>query len=76
MYENPKAASPTIPETDTFYGITSLEEDHRDKGQPFFGECYNDDEQQAYPTFDRYKDTDQHDSEQSHPLVPIYQLAK
>jgi hypothetical protein len=72
MYEQQEAAGPTVPETDIFYGTTSLEEDHRDKGQPFFGECYSDDEQQAYPTFDHYKDTDQHDSEQSHPLVPIY----
>jgi hypothetical protein len=72
MYEQPEAAGPTVPETDIFDGITILEEDHRDKGQPLFDEYYSDDEQHAYPTFDHYKHTEEPVSKQNHPMVPIY----
>jgi hypothetical protein len=70
--EQPEAAGPTIPETDIFDGITIMEENHRDKGQPLFDEYYSDDEQQAYPTFDHYKHTEEPVSKQNHPMVPIY----
>jgi hypothetical protein len=53
-------------------GITILEVDHRNEGQPFFDEYSSDDEQQAYSTFDHYEDTDRHDNKQSFPMVPIY----
>jgi hypothetical protein len=72
MYEQPEAAGPTVPETNIFDGITILEEDHKDKGQPLFDEYYSDDEQQAYPTFDHYKHTEEPVSKQNHPMVPIY----
>jgi hypothetical protein len=72
MYEQPEAAGPTIPETNFFYGITVLEEDHINEGQPLFDVYYSDDEQQAYPTFDHYKDTEEPVSKQNHPMVPIY----
>jgi hypothetical protein len=72
MYEQPEATDTTFPETDIFDGITILEEEYRNEGQPLFDEYYSDDEQQAYPTFDHYEDTDRHDNKQSHPMVPIY----
>jgi hypothetical protein len=72
MYEQPEAADTTVPETYIFDGITILEEEYRNEGQPLFDEYYSDDEQQAYPTFDHYEDAARHDSKQSHPMVPIY----
>jgi hypothetical protein len=42
------------------------------KGQPLFDVYYSDDEQQAYPTFDHYKYTEEPVSKQNHPMVPIY----
>jgi hypothetical protein len=72
MYEQPEAVGPTIPETNIFDGITILEEDHKDKGQPLFDEYYSDDELQAYPTFDHYKHTEETVGKQNHPMVPIY----
>jgi hypothetical protein len=72
MCEQPEAVGPTIPETNIFDGITILEEDHINEGQPLFDIYYSDDEQQAYPTFDHYKDTEEPVSKQNHPMVPIY----
>jgi hypothetical protein len=72
MYEQLEAVGPTVHETDIFDGSTIMEEDHRDKGQPLFDEYYSDDEQQAYPTFDHYKDTEEPVSKKNHPMVPIY----
>jgi hypothetical protein len=72
MYEHPEAADTTVPETDIFDGITILEEEYRNEGQPLFDEYYSDDEKQAYPTFDHYEDAARHDSKKSHPMVPIY----
>jgi hypothetical protein len=72
MYEQPEAAGPTVPETEIFYGITVLEEDHINEGQPLFDIYYSDDEQQAYPTFDHYRETEEPVSKQNHPMVPIY----
>jgi hypothetical protein len=77
MYEQPEAAVTDVPEMDIFDsyildGITILEVDHRNEGKPFFDEYSSDDEQQAYPTFDHYEDTDRHDNKQSFPMVPIY----
>jgi hypothetical protein len=72
MYEQPEAAGPTVPETEIFYGITVLEEGHINEGQLLFDVYYSDDEQQAYPTFDHYKDTEEPVSKQNHPMVPIY----
>jgi hypothetical protein len=77
MYEQREATVIVVPEMDIFDnyildGITILEVDHRNEGQPFFDEYSSDDEQQAYPTFDHYKDFDRHDKKQSFPMVPIY----
>jgi hypothetical protein len=72
MYEQPEAAGPTIPETNIFDGITILEEDHRNKGQPLFDEYYSDDEKHAYPTFDHYKHIEEPVSKKSFPTGPIY----
>jgi hypothetical protein len=72
MYEQPEAAGPTVPETNIFDGITILEEDHKDKGQPLFDEYHSDDELQAYPTFDHYKHTEEPFGKQNSPMVPIY----
>jgi hypothetical protein len=72
MYEQPKPAGPTIPKTEFFYGITVLEEDHINEGHPLFDVYYSDDEQQDYPTFDHYKDTEEPVNKQNHPMVPIY----
>ena len=72
MYEKPEAAGPTIPEMENFDGITVLEEGHINEGQPLFDIYYSDDEQQAYPTFDHYKDTEEPVSKKNHPMVPIY----
>jgi hypothetical protein len=72
MYEQPEAADTTVPETYIFDGITILEEEYRNEGQPLFDEYYSDDEKQAYPTFDHYEDTTQHGSKKNHPMVPIY----
>jgi hypothetical protein len=77
MYEQPEEAVTAIPEMDNFDsyildGITILEVDHRNEGQPLFDEYSSDDEQQAYPTFDHYEDSDQLDNKQSFPMVPIY----
>jgi hypothetical protein len=63
MYEQPEATVTTVPEMDIFdsyilNGITILEVDHRNEGQPFFDEYSSDDEQQDYSTFDHYEDTD------------------
>jgi hypothetical protein len=63
MYEYPKAPVTAVPEMDIFdsyilNGITILEVDHRNEGQPFFDEYSSDDEHQAYPTFDHYEDID------------------
>jgi hypothetical protein len=70
--EQPEPVGPTIPKTEIFYGITVLEEDHINEGQPLFDIYYSDDEQQAYPTFDHYRDTEEPVSKQNHPMVPIY----
>jgi hypothetical protein len=59
MYEQSEPAGPTIPKTIFFYGITVLEEDHINEGHPLFDVYYSDDEHQAYPTFDHYKDTEE-----------------
>jgi hypothetical protein len=64
---NQKQTVTTVPEMDIFdiyilNGITILEVDHRNEGQPFFDEYSSDDEKQDYPTFDHYKDTDRHDN--------------
>jgi hypothetical protein len=72
MYEQPEPTGPTIPKMEIFYGITVLEEDHINEGHPLFDVYYSDDEQQAYPTFDHYKDTEEPVSKQKHPMVPIY----
>jgi hypothetical protein len=72
MYEQPEVAGPTVPETNIFDGITILEEDHKDKGQPLFDEYHSDDELQAYPTFNHYKHIEEPVSKQNHPMVPIY----
>jgi hypothetical protein len=55
-----------------FYGIIVLEEDRINEGHPLFDVYYSDDEQQSYPTFDHYKDTEEPVSKQNHPMVPIY----
>ena len=44
MCEQPEPAGPTIPKTKIFYGITVLEEDHINEGQPPFDIYYSDDE--------------------------------
>jgi hypothetical protein len=67
MYEQPEAAGPTIPKMDIFDGITVLEEDHINEGQPLFDVYYSDDEQQAYPTFDHYKDTEEQSASRTTP---------
>jgi hypothetical protein len=77
MYEQPEAAVTVVPEMDIFNsyildGIIVLEVDHRYEGQPLFDEYSSDDEQQAYPTFDHYEDTDRHDNKKRFPMVPIY----
>jgi hypothetical protein len=77
MYEQPEATVTVVPEMDIFNsyildGIIVLEVDHRYEGKPFFDEYSSDDEQQAYPTFDHYEDTERHDKKQSFPMVPIY----
>jgi hypothetical protein len=72
MYGQPEAASPTVPEMEIFYGITVLEEGHINEGQPVFDVYYSDDEQQAYPTFDHYKDTEEPVNKKNHPMVSIY----
>jgi hypothetical protein len=53
-------------------GITILEVDHRNEGQPLFDEYSSDDEKQAYSTFDHYEDTHGHDNKQIFPMAPIY----
>jgi hypothetical protein len=45
---------------------------HDDEEQPLFDVYYSDDEQQAYPTFDHYKYTEEPVSKQSFPIGPIY----
>jgi hypothetical protein len=72
MYEQPEAAGPTVPEIEIFDGITVLEEGHINEEQPLFDVYYSDDEQQAYPTFDHYKYTEEPVSKQSFPTGPIY----
>jgi hypothetical protein len=72
MYEQPEAAGPTVPEMKIFDGITVLEEGHINEGQPLFDVYYSDDEHQAYPAFDHYKDTEEPVSKKNHPMVPIY----
>jgi hypothetical protein len=72
MYEQPEVAGPTIPEIEIFDGIIVLEEGHINEEQPLFDVYYSDDEQQAYPTFDHYKYTEEPVSQQNHPMVPIY----
>jgi hypothetical protein len=72
MYEQPEAAGPTVPEIEIFDGITVLEEGHINEEQPLFDVYYSDDEQQAYPTFDHYKYTEEPVNQQNHPMVPIY----
>jgi hypothetical protein len=71
MYEKPEAAGPTVPKIEIFDGITVLEEGHINEEQPLFDVYYSDDEQQAYPTFDHYKYTEEPVSQQNHPMVPI-----
>jgi hypothetical protein len=72
MYEQPEAAGPTVPEIEIFDGIIVLEEGHINEEQPLFDVYYSDDEQQAYPTFDHYKYTEEPVSKQSFPTGPIY----
>ena len=72
MCEQPEPVGPTIPKTKIFDGITILEEGHINEEQPFFDVYYSDNEQQAYPTFDHYKYTEEPVSQQNHPMVPIY----
>jgi hypothetical protein len=73
MYEQPEATVTVVPEMDMFDsyildGITILEVDHINEWKPFFDEYSSDDEKQAYPTFDHYEDTDQHDNKQRFPM--------
>jgi hypothetical protein len=70
--EQPEPVGPTIRKTKIFDGITVLEEDHINEGQPLFDIYYSDDEKQAYPPFDHYRDTEEPVSKQNHPMVPIY----
>jgi hypothetical protein len=70
--EKPEPVGPTIPQTKILNWITILEEDHINEGQPLFDIYYSDDEQQAYPTFDHYGDTEDPVNKQNHPMVPIY----
>jgi hypothetical protein len=72
MYEQLEPGGPTIPKMEIFYEITILEEDHINEGHPLFDVYYSDDEQQANPTFDHYKYTEEPVNKQNHPMVPIY----
>jgi hypothetical protein len=85
VYEQPEATVTVVPEMDIFNsyildGIIVLEVDHRYEGKPIFYEYSSDDEQQAYPTFDHYEDTKQHDKEEEpsidiHEEISCHQLA-
>jgi hypothetical protein len=85
VYEQPEASVTVVPEMDILNsyildGIIILEVDHRYEGQPIFYEYSSDDEQQAYPTFDHYEDTKQHDKEEEpsidiHEEISCHQLA-
>ena len=66
MYEQPKAAGPTVPEMKIFYGIIVLEEGHINEEQPLFDVYYSDDEKQYYPTCEDRKSTPLNSS---HPVL-------
>jgi hypothetical protein len=69
IYEQPETTGPTVPKAKIFDGIIVLEEGHINEGQPLFDVYYSDDEQQASPTFDHYKVSEEPVSEQPPPEI-------
>jgi hypothetical protein len=85
VYEQPEAPFTAVPEMDILNiyvldGIIVLEVDHIYEGKPIVYEYSSGDEQQAYPTFDHYENTKQHNKEEEpsidiHEEISCHQLA-